>query len=84
MPFDAVELRELLAEIERLLLPFLDIRLKVLHLFADGFAAGIEFLDRVLPVKVDQLFLLIDLVIQLDDLRMLAAADPWKEYHVPP
>ena len=68
---DAIELREPLAQIERFGFPFLDVALQVLHLFADGFAAGLEFLDGVLPVKLDQVFLLGDFIVQLDDLRML-------------
>jgi hypothetical protein len=68
--FDTIELRQLLAKHERLLLPFLDVGLQIFHLLADRFAAGIEFLDRVLTVKIDQFFLLIDLIIELDDLRM--------------
>ena len=52
--FNAIELREPLAQIERLGLPFLDIALQVFHLFADGLAAGLEFFHGILPVKLDQ------------------------------
>ncbi len=68
--FQAIELRELLAEIECLLLPFLDVRLEILHLFADRLAPSVKLFDRVVPVEADQFFLLIDLVIQPDDFRM--------------
>ena len=64
-------MREPLAEIERFVAPFLDTGLQVLHLLADGLSAGIEFFDRVLPIKLDQLFLLRDFVVELDDFRML-------------
>ena len=43
----AIELRQTLAEIERLRFPFLDVGLQIFHLLADGFPAGIEFFDRV-------------------------------------
>ena len=44
---NAIELREPLTQIERLGLPFLDVALQVLHLFADGLAAGLEFFHGV-------------------------------------
>ena len=46
--FDAIELREALAQIERFGFPFLDVGLQVFHLFADGFAARGQFLDGIL------------------------------------
>ena len=45
---DAIELREPLGQIERLGVPFLDAAQEILHLFADGFSARLQLLDRVL------------------------------------
>ena len=53
---DAIELREPLAQIERFGFPFLDVALQVLHLFADGFAAGLEFLHGVLHDRARSVF----------------------------
>ena len=68
--FEAIELGEALREIERFRFPFLDVRLEVFHLLSDGIAAGGELLDRVGAEELDQVFLLRDVVVQLDDLRM--------------
>ena len=56
LALNAIELREPLAQIERLGLPFLDVALQVLHLFADGLAARLELFHGVLPVELDQIF----------------------------
>ncbi len=56
LSFDAIELRQALPQIERLALPFLDVGLQVLHLLADGFAAGLKLFDRVRAEKLDQVF----------------------------
>ena len=73
LAFNAIELGEALAEIERLGFPLLDVGLEVFHLLADGFPARVEFLDRVAAEKLDQLLLLRDLVVQLENLRMFRA-----------
>ena len=49
LALEAIELREPLAQIERLRFPFLDIRLQVFHLLADGVSTRGELLDRVGP-----------------------------------
>jgi len=71
LAFDAIELGEALTQIERLGFPFLDVGLEVFHLLADGFAAGFQFLHRVLTKNLDEFFFLIDFVVEFDDLGML-------------
>ena len=71
LPFDAIEQGETLAQVERLGFPFLDVRLQILHLFTDGFAARLESFHGIRAKQVDQFFLLNNFVVQFDDLGML-------------
>ena len=68
--FDAIELCQPLTQIERLGFPLFDVGPEIFHLFADGFTPGLELLDRITTIELDQFLLLRNLVSDLDDLGM--------------